>query len=190
MRVNLAGFIYGRLCLQGEERERETPTQKSPQEFLTTQNSVSSSATPQPATDTMWFGKERGWNSEKIPPEYPSRPFVAIRAQLQDRETSFHQVKLGWCRGLSGLNLYNLCRLTKTRTRCSHREGRNVRGGWTNTPDVFKSRHDTSAASLSLFCSFSEGMSEQTGSSNSACCEIHGHFSGLDSIVWTCYAMA
>lgn len=32
----------------------------------------------------MWLGSDRGWNSEKIPPEYFSKPLVAIRAQLRD----------------------------------------------------------------------------------------------------------
>lgn len=36
-----------------QQRERERPTQNSPQEFLTIQCSVPSSATPQPTTDTM-----------------------------------------------------------------------------------------------------------------------------------------
>ena len=67
------------------EAGNREPTQNSPQEFLTIQYSVPSSSMPQPATDTMWFGKERGWNSEKTPPEYSSRPSVAIRAQLRDK---------------------------------------------------------------------------------------------------------
>lgn len=67
---------------------REKPTQNSPQEFLTIQCSIPSSPTPHPATDTMWFGSERGWNSEKTPPEYCSRPSVAINAQLKDKNWS------------------------------------------------------------------------------------------------------
>lgn len=68
-----------------EQAERETLTQNSPHEFLTIQYSVKLSVTPQPATDTMWLGKDRGWNSENRPPEYSSKPLVAIRAQLKDR---------------------------------------------------------------------------------------------------------
>lgn len=71
------------------QTKTERPTQNSPQEFLTIQYSVPSSATPQPATDTMWLGKDRGWNSEKRPPKYFSKPLVAIRAQLKDKGKSF-----------------------------------------------------------------------------------------------------
>lgn len=61
-------------------------TQNSPQEFLTIQYSVPSSATPQPATDTMWFMSEMTWNSANTPPSYASRPLVAMIPQLPCRE--------------------------------------------------------------------------------------------------------
>lgn len=61
-------------------------TQNSPQEFLTIQYSVPSSVTSQPATEMMWFGIDRMWNSAKTPPSYASRPLVAIIAQLQQRD--------------------------------------------------------------------------------------------------------
>lgn len=89
-----------KFCLQGRVWCREKPTQNSPQEFLTIQYSAPSSATPQPATDTMWFGKDRGWNSEKIPPEYSSKPLVAIRAQLKNRVRRYCSRivhKMWWC---------------------------------------------------------------------------------------------
>lgn len=177
------------VCRVKRERERHQPRSlpRSSWQPRTRSRPLQRPNRPQTRCDLAKREGETPRRSLQNIPPGPSSP--SGRSCKTERRVSTRSNR-GDAERLTKPNLYNLCRLTKTRTRCSHREGRNVRGGWTNTPDVFKSRHDTSAASLSLFCSFSEGMSEQTGSSNSACCEIHGHFSGLDSIVWTCYAMA